>query len=281
MRGLRSVGLGLGLWLLVPGAPLESRSLPPSAGITHQEQPSGLPFPSFNNYIDNNSYVVPDERRFFKARVVEGGSVLPGLGSNELEDLEEEDLTVTVFTAYIRDPALEISYRDPLAIAPRQGMLLRFAVYLHNNGDPALPGTEARDTRVVIEGFALEAASGRFVTPEARTRHELEAEIRAQNARPAVVTSTTSVVSANPGQAFRLEVVAGSAYLMNSDSTHSVELRLEDMFGESGAALGAEAECERSHSGRFGAGEKHISWLYFDALVLPGPATGVPVDPRR
>jgi len=158
----------------------QSPAFPHGTGITREEGDcsadtdnkcsTGLPFPSFNNFLDSSDHEgVGDERRFVTAR---------NLGPDGTRD-----------SIYTNNITAEI------------GDFIYVRAYIHNNGYLNAESTTAENVVLGVNGFT-HVGEGNYFSPSG-TSVSIEQFISSSNATPSIVTDDTIITSAN-GSPIRL-----------------------------------------------------------------------------
>ncbi|MBI5413518.1 hypothetical protein HZA42_04190 [Candidatus Peregrinibacteria bacterium] len=198
------------------------------------EYPSGLCFPSFNNYTDGRSYpLFSDERRFMLARL-----------STETPQDYRQQVNVRIgdrveFTAYVHNDA------DPW----------------HNPNDGVAPRSMARDVKTFVNLFSYDSTLNNFATGEA-SAFSINQSIAASNTTPGTIWDDVQIVAIN-GQPVRLKYVPDSARFEYGNPIVKRFFASSDFFG-GGAFFGS----PDTNSNNFYGSEDYRGFIRFAAEVI-------------
>ena len=157
------------------GVEPDTENVDVSKGITHEQFPDGLSFPWLNAYTDGvDDKDDPDEKHFFRVQNISTGTTL------------EEG---------------ESPYKNTLEVKP--GDILLTASRVHNNGNPNLKNTEAKGTKIALEGFLK---TGEFFETKPEKEMTLNQSLSFGETQPNEMSDTVLLTSST-GTFFRLQSI--------------------------------------------------------------------------
>jgi len=174
---------------------------PHGSGITHKTHPTGLPYPSFNNYTDgNNTAVVDNDERTFL------------VGSNRTKG---SNFSNTVFA--------------------NPGDLIVTRAMVHNNGYQSTANTTAHNVTTKMAGLNQ---IGKYYFSQAGRNIVLKQTISASNSKPSSIWDTVTIRSAS-GNPIKLKFSVGdyNPSIAPRDGEQYTKLSATQYFGK-GVSIG-------------------------------------------